>query len=53
MGEIETIFGLLAVVYLAECCLVADRNAVVFSPAPVAWQRRKGIVVTLRSALFF
>ncbi len=53
MGEIETIFGLLAVVYLAECCLVADRNAVVFSPAPFAWQRRKGIVVTLRSALFF
>lgn len=53
MGEVETIFALLGVVYMAECCLATDKNALIFSPAPFAQRLRKGITITLRSALVF
>ncbi len=53
MGEIETLFILLGVVYLVECCVIADKSALVFSPAPFAPQLRKGLVLTLRSVLVF
>lgn len=53
MGEIETLFILLGIVYLVECCVVADKNALVFSPAPFARRLRKGLALTLRSALVF
>ena len=53
MGEIETIFVLLGVVYMAECCLATDKNALIFSPAPFAQRLRKGVTITLRSALIF
>ena len=51
MGEIETLFVILSLVYLAECCLPADKNALVFSPAPFAQHLRSGVTITLRSAL--
>ena len=53
MGEIETLFVLLGIVYLVECCVLTDKNALVFSPAPFAQQLRKGIALTLRSVLVF
>ncbi len=53
MGEVETIFALLGVVYMAECCLATDKNALVFSPAPFAQRLRRGVTITLRSALVF
>lgn len=51
MGEIETLFVIFGLVYLAECCLPADKNALVFSPAPFAQRLRSGVTITLRSAL--
>lgn len=53
MGEIETLFVIFGFVYLAECCLPADKNALVFSPAPFAQRLRAGVSVTLRSVLVF
>ena len=53
MGEIETLFVLLGIVYLVECCVLADKNALVFSPAPFTQQLRKGLALTLRSVLVF
>lgn len=51
MGEIETLFVIFGLVYLAECCLPADKNALVFSPAPFARRLRSGVAITPRGAL--
>ena len=53
MGDIETLFVLLGAVYLLECCVLADKQAFVFSPAPFRQQPRRGLALTLRSVLIF
>ena len=53
MGDTETLFLMLGIVYLMECCLPADKNALVFAPGPFARKARQGFSITLKSALLF
>lgn len=51
MGDTETLFLMLGIIYLMECCLPADKNALIFAPAPFACKMRQGFFITLKSVL--
>ncbi len=53
MGDLETLFIMLGVVYLMECCLPVGKNALVFAAAPFSRKARRGFQITLKSALVF
>ncbi len=53
MDDLETLFIMLGIVYLMECCLPVGKNALVFAAAPFARKARQSLQITLKSALVF